>query len=63
MSKEYWVCADGICGYEEYPYYVDDDFSEDEMLEDVRANLKELEGGHADIFDTETDELFAEIEV
>jgi hypothetical protein len=33
------------------------------MCEDVRQALRELGGGHADILDAETDELFAEIEI
>ena len=37
--------------------------TEDEMFEDVRQCLEELGGGHADIWDEETDQLYAEIEV
>lgn len=68
MEKEYFICADGIDGYEEWPCYVATEntgrcMTEDEMFGDVRQCLRELGGGHADIWDTETDELFAEVEV
>ena len=33
------------------------------MFDDVRSGLEELGGGHADIWDADTDELYAEIEV
>lgn len=68
MSKNYWICADGIAGYEEWPCEVAEEnngicMTEQEMFDDVRGCLEELGGGHADIFDEETNELFAEIEV
>ena len=33
------------------------------FFDDVRAGLKELGGGHADIYDADTDRLYAEIEI
>ena len=68
MCKYYMIYADGIDGYEEWPCYVAEEndgycMTEKEMFEDVWQCLFELGGGHADIIDQETDELFAEIEV
>ena len=68
MNKYYLICVDGINGYDEWNCYVAEEntgyaITEDEMFGDVRQALKELGGGHADIIDDETDELFAEIEV
>lgn len=37
--------------------------AEEKMFKDVRNHLKKLGGGHADIFDEVTDELYEEIEV
>ena len=65
--KYYNIEFDGNDGYDcwnDYPVSDDEDmYTEKDMLEDVRQGLKELGGGHADIWDTDTDELFAEIEV
>ena len=68
MCKYYLICIDGINGYEEWSCEVAEEnkgfcMTEQEMLNDVRGCLEELGGGHADIFDEETDELFIEIEV
>lgn len=66
MTKYYNINLDGINGHEHWDYYVvcpEDNLTEKEMFEDVRAELKELGGGHADIWDADTDELYAEIEV
>lgn len=68
MEKWYSICADGINGYDQWHCCVKEEndgfaMTENEMFEDVRQCLKELGGGHADIWDEDTDELFAEIEV
>lgn len=61
--RNFNIDLDGINGYEHWEYTVGVVVSESEMIEDVRAGLKELGGGHADIWDADTDELFAEIEI
>ena len=66
MKRYFYICLDGVDAYEEWGFYVVDEengLTEKIMFEDVRAGLKELGGGHADIFDEETDELYGEIEV
>ena len=65
MIRYFNIDLDGIDGYDHWEdYVVDDDIlTEDEMFEDVRQGLRELGGGHADIWNSDTDELFAEIEV
>ena len=68
MGQCYLICADGFDGYEEWYCDVAEEnngaaMTEKEMFGDVRQCLKELGGGHADIFNADTDELFAEIEV
>lgn len=62
------IDIDGIDGFDHWEDYVvdDDEITEKEMMEDVRAMLKELNGGHADIWETDDDGnemLFAEIEM
>lgn len=67
MIRYFNIDLDGIDGYEHWEdYVVDDDIlTEHEMFEDVRFALKELNGGHADIWTADTDEeiLWATIEV
>lgn len=68
MAQCYLICADGVEGYEEWWCDVDETnhdgfMTEKEMFGDVRQCLQELGGGHADIIDTETGELFADIEI
>lgn len=66
MARCFNIEFDGINGcdhWDEYWISYTVPSAEEEMIEDVRSGLKELGGGHADIFDAETDELFAEIEV
>ena len=67
MIKYYNIDLDGIDGYdhwEDYTVNTDDIFTDEvAMCADVRAGLRELGGGHADIWDADTDKLYAEIEV
>ena len=65
MIKYYNVDLDGIDGYDHWEDYPvgPDTVTEKEFFDDVRAGLKELGGGHADIWDADTDELYGEIEV
>ena len=65
MSKFYVIELDGIDGCDTlYEYEVDGVETTDKiMFDDVRGGLKELGGGHADIWDADTDEFYAEIEV
>lgn len=63
MSASFSIDFDGIDDYEHWDEYITGiDCTEKDMFEDVRATLKELGGGHADIWD-EDGELYAEIEV
>ena len=56
MSKYYWVCADCINDYEEYEYEIGENISSrNEMIEEIKHNLKCLGGGHADIFNEDGD--------
>lgn len=62
------IDLDGIDGFDCWEDYVvdNDEITEKEMFEDVRHALKELGGGHADIWKTDDDGnemLYAEIEV
>ena len=61
--RNFYIDLDGFDGYEQWEYSTGVVISEDEMIKDVRDGLEELGGGHADIWDADTDELFAEIEV
>lgn len=66
--KFFNIDLDGINGYDWWEDYVvdNDELTEKEMFEDVRHGLKELGGGHADIWETDDDgneTLYAEIEV
>lgn len=65
MSNFYIIYLDGINGFETWDNYEVDgtETTHKIMLEDVRAGLKELGGGHADIFDMDTDKFFEEIEI
>ena len=68
MKKWYLICADGINDYGQWHCCVKEEndgfaMTEKEMFEDVRQCLEEFGGGHADIWDEDTNELFAEIEV
>lgn len=66
MIKCFNIDLDGINSYKHWEDYViieNDHSAEKIMFDDVRAGLKELGGGHADIWDADTDELYAEIEV
>ena len=61
--KNVYVNLDGFDDYQQWESTIGPLFSIDDLIEDVRAGLKELGGGHADIWDAETDELISEIEV
>ena len=66
--KIFNIDLDGIDGFNSWEdYIVDDDMvTEKEMFEDVRYGLKELGGGHGDIWEVDDDgneTLYAEIEV
>ncbi len=64
MTRYFNIDLDGNNGYEhwaDYPVCEVSGYTEKGMFEDVRLGLKELGGGHADIWD-ENDELYAEIE-
>ena len=68
MYQCYLICADGVNGYDQWYCDVSDEndgttVTEEEMFADVRQTLKELGGGHADIINPDTDEVYAEIEV
>ena len=65
MERLFNIYLDGIDGYDEWLEYPVDyvDTTEEIMMDDVRGGLEELGGGHADIYDAENDELFADIEV
>lgn len=66
MTKYYNIDLDGIDGYEHWEFYPvcsRTNCTEKDMFEDVRAGLKELGGGHADIWDADTGELYGEIEI
>lgn len=66
MTKYYNIDLDGIDGYthwDSYPVCPETGYTEKAMFDDVRGGLEELGGGHADIWDADTDELFAEVEV
>lgn len=66
MARCFNIEFDGIDGcdhWDEYWVSYTSPSAEKEMFEDVRSGLEELGGGHADIWDADTDELFAEIEV
>ena len=64
MARCFYVEFDGIdkCSHwDEYWISYTTPSAEKEMFEDVRAELKELGGGRAHIWDADTDELFATI--
>jgi hypothetical protein len=68
MYRYYLIYVDGVDGYDEWNCNVAEEndgfaMTEKEMFEHVRQSLLELGGGHADILDAETDELFVEIEI
>lgn len=66
MTKYYNIDLDGIDGYEHWNDYLvcpENGDTKKIMFKDVRAGLEELGGGHADIWDADTDELYTEIEV
>ena len=65
MERYFHIYLDGIDGYDEWLEYLvsDETVSEKEMMEDVRQGLQELGGGHADIYDADEEEFYAEIEV
>lgn len=66
MTKYYNIDLDGIDGYDhwnDYPVCPENGYTEKAMFDDVRGGLEELGGGHADIWDADTDELYAEIEI
>lgn len=66
MTKYYNIDLDGMDGYEhwdDYPVCPENGYTEEDMLTDVRGGLEELGGGYADIWDADTDELFAAIKI
>lgn len=68
MEQCYIIETDGINGYDQWFCNVADEndglcITEEQMFADVRQVLTELGGGHADIINADTDEVFAEIEI
>ena len=66
MTKYYNIELDGIDGFVYWDYYPvcpETGYTEKGMFDDVREGLKELGGGHADIWIADTDEFYAEVEV
>ena len=68
MIRCFHIDLDGINGYDHWEEYVIDDWmlTEKEMFADVRHALKELHGGHADVWEVDDngdETLYAEIEV
>lgn len=65
MERYFHIYLDGINDYDEWLDYLvsDDTVSEKEMFEDVRQGLREIGGGHAEIFTADDGELYGEIEI
>ena len=66
MARCFNIELDGINGcdhWDEYWISYATPSAEEEMFENVRNSLAELGGSHANIWDADTDKLFAKIEV
>ena len=66
MARCFNIEFDGTSGcdhWDEYWISYTTPSAEDKMIEKVRGCLEGLGGGHADIWDADTDKLFAKIEV